>query len=92
MPTALIAGIAGQDGSYPAELLLAKGYRIIGTEPDFFLGDDSRIRHLIGKVDYLQDDLLDQECIEKIFLDCRPDEVYNFAANSVLAARRCTAI
>lgn len=76
-------GIAGQDGSYLAELLQEKGYRIVGTEPNFFLGNNSRIRHLIGKIDIVQDNLLDQERIEKIFHDHRPDEVYNFAARLV---------
>jgi GDPmannose 4,6-dehydratase len=45
-----------------------------------------RVRHLLGRIETVQDDLLDQGRIEKIFRDHRPDEVYNFAANSVLAA------
>jgi GDPmannose 4,6-dehydratase len=86
MPTALITGIGGQDGSYLSEFLLDKGYRVVGTVPDGDPVNIDRIRHLLGKIEIVQDDLLDQERIEKIFRDHRPDEVYNFAANSVLAA------
>jgi len=84
--TALITGIGGQDGSYLAEFLLEKGYRVVGTVPDNDPVNIDRIRHLLDKIDIVQDDLLDQERIEKVFHDHRPDEVYNFAANSVLAA------
>jgi GDPmannose 4,6-dehydratase len=86
MPVALITGIAGQDGSYLAELLLGKGYRVIGTVPDAAPADIGRIRHVRDRIEIVQDDLLDQARIEKLFLDHQPDEVYNFAANSVLAA------
>jgi GDPmannose 4,6-dehydratase len=86
MPVALITGIAGQDGSYLAELLLGKGYRVIGTVPDAASADIGRIRHVRERIEIVQDDLLDQARIEKLFLDHQPDEVYNFAANSVLAA------
>jgi GDPmannose 4,6-dehydratase len=48
--------------------------------------DIERIRHLLDRIGIVQDDLLDQDRIEKVFRDHRPDEVYNFAANSVLAA------
>jgi GDPmannose 4,6-dehydratase len=86
MHSALITGIAGQDGSYLAELLLGKGYRVVGTVPDAATADIGRIRHLFDRIEVVLDDLLDQERIEKVFHDYRPDEVYNFAANSVLAA------
>ena len=86
MPTALITGIGGQDGSYLTEFLLDKGYRVVGTVPDGDPVNIDRIRHLLGRIDIVQDDLLDQDRLEKIFRDHRPDEVYNFAANSVLAA------
>jgi GDPmannose 4,6-dehydratase len=85
-PTALITGIGGQDGSYLSEFLLDKRYRVVGTVPDFDPVNIDRIRHLLGKVEIVQDDLLDQDRIEKVFRDHQPDEVYNFAANSVLAA------
>jgi GDPmannose 4,6-dehydratase len=86
MPTALISGIGGQDGSYLSEFLLDKGYRVVGTVPDGDPVNIDRIRHLLGKIEIVQDDLLDQDSLEKVFRDHRPDEVYNFAANSVLAA------
>ena len=86
MKTALITGIGGQDGSYLSELLLGKGYRVVGTEPGIAPGGIDRIRHLPGKIEIVRDDLLDQDRLENIFRDHLPDEVYNFAANSVLAA------
>ena len=85
-PTALVTGIGGQDGSYLSELLLAKGYRVVGTVPDGDPVNIDRVRHLLDRIEIVQDDLLDQDRLEKIFHDHRPDEVYNFAANSVLAA------
>lgn len=86
MPTALITGIGGQDGSYLSEFLLDKGYRVVGTVPDDDPVNIDRVRHLLGRIEIVQDDLLDQDRIENVFRDHRPDEVYNFAANSVLAA------
>jgi GDPmannose 4,6-dehydratase len=59
---------------------------VVGTVPDGDPVNIDRIRHLLGRIEIVRDDLLDQDCIEKIFRDHRPDEVYNFAANSVLAA------
>jgi GDPmannose 4,6-dehydratase len=86
MPTALITGIGGQDGSYLSEFLLDKGYRVVGTVPDGDPVNIDRIRHLLDRIEIVQDDLFDQDRLERIFRDHRPDEVYNFAANSVLAA------
>ncbi len=86
MPTALITGVGGQDGSYLSEFLLAKGYRVVGTVPDGDPVNIDRIRHLLERIEIVQDDMLDQEHLENVFRDHRPDEVYNFAANSVLAA------
>jgi len=85
MPTALITGIGGQDGSYLSEFLLGKEYRVVGTVPDGDPVNIDRIRHLLERIEIIQDDLLDQERIEKVFRDHRPDEVYNFAANSFRA-------
>ena len=84
--TALVTGIGGQDGSYLTEFLLDKGYRVVGTVPDDDPVNIDRVRHLLDRIKVVQDDLLDQDRIEKVFRDHRPDEVYNFAANSVLAA------
>ena len=86
MPCVLILGIGGQDGSYLSEFLLDKGYRVVGTVPDIDPVNIDRIRHLLDRIEIVQDDLLDQDRLEKIFRDHLPDEVYNFAANSVLAA------
>jgi GDPmannose 4,6-dehydratase len=86
MHTTLITGIGGQDGSYLSEFLLSKGHRVIGTVPDDDPVNIDRVRHLLDRIEVVQDDLLDQDRLEKIFRDHRPDEVYNFAANSVLAA------
>jgi len=85
-PTALITGIGGQDGTYITEFLLDKGYRVVGTVPDDDPVNIDRIRHLLDRIDVVQDNLLDQDRLETIFRAHRPDEVYNFAANSVLAA------
>jgi GDPmannose 4,6-dehydratase len=85
MKTALITGIGGQDGSYLTGFLLDKGYRVVGTEPASAPAGANRDRFLQGGVEVLQDDLLDQDRIEKIFADHRPDEVYNLAANSFRA-------
>ncbi|MBM2828660.1 MAG: gmd [Actinobacteria bacterium] len=81
MKNALITGIGGQDGSYLSELLLDKGYRVVGTVPDGDPVNIDRIRHLLDRIEIVQDDLLDQERLEKVFRDHQPDEVYNFAAD-----------
>jgi len=86
MRTALITGVGGQDGSYLTELLLAKGYRVVGTVPEEDAENLDRIRHLLGQIVMIRDDLLDQDRIESIVGDYQPSEIYNFAANSVLAA------
>jgi GDPmannose 4,6-dehydratase len=85
MKTAFITGISGQDGSYLSELLLGKGYRVVGTVPDLSSARIGRIRHLRERIEIVQDDLQDQERLEKVFRDHRPDEVYNFAAHSFRA-------
>jgi len=85
MKTAFITGISGQDGSYLSELLLGKGYLVVGTVPDRTFARIGRIRHLMGRIEIVQDDLQDQERLEKVFRDYRPDEVYNFAARSFRA-------
>jgi GDPmannose 4,6-dehydratase len=59
---------------------------VVGTVPDGDPVNIDRIRHLLDRIEIVQDDLFDQDRLEKIFRDHRPDEVYNFAANSVLAA------
>ncbi len=82
MPTALITGITGQDGSYLAEHLLAKGYRVVGVVRRSSTTPYERIAHLVDKVELLSADLLDQHSLVDAMAACAPDEVYNLAAQS----------
>src|ERR671928_372057 len=82
MPTALITGITGQDGSYLAELLLAKGYRVIGVVRRSSTTPYERISHLVDRIELVSGDLLDQHSLVDAVRDCRPDEIYNLAAQS----------
>jgi GDPmannose 4,6-dehydratase len=79
---ALITGITGQDGSYLAELLLAKGYEVIGMVRRSSTVTFERIAHLQDRVELVAGDLLDEISILNILRDHRPDEVYNLAAQS----------
>ncbi len=79
---ALITGITGQDGSYLAELLLEKGYEVIGMVRRSSTESFDRIDHLKDDVTLVQADLLDQLSIISIIEEHRPDEVYNLAAQS----------
>ena len=81
MPTALITGVNGQDGSYLAEFLLLKGYHVVGTTPNQNT-DQDRILHIRKKIDVVETDLLDQGLVEDIMLKYKPDEVYNLAARA----------
>jgi GDPmannose 4,6-dehydratase len=80
--TALITGITGQDGSYLAELLLAKGYRVVGIVRRSSTTPYERISHLVDKVELLSADLLDQHSLVDAMQECQPDEIYNLAAQS----------
>ena len=80
--TALITGITGQDGSYLAELLLAKGYRVVGMTRRSSTASNERIAHLTGRIELLQGDLLDQASLVEALRVAAPDEVYNLAAQS----------
>ena len=80
--TALITGITGQDGSYLAELLLAKGYRVVGIVRRSSTTPYERISHLVDKVELLSADLLDQHSLVDAMQECKPDEIYNLAAQS----------
>lgn len=82
MPTALITGITGQDGSYLAELLLAKGYRVVGIVRRTSHDSYQRIEHLIDRLTIMPADLLDQHSLTTVVGDVHPDEVYNLAAQS----------
>ena len=80
MSTALITGVNGQDGSYLAELLLAKGYRVVGTTPDASI-DRQRISN-ICRIEIVQTDLLSEHAIEEVLAEYSPVEVYNLAARA----------
>lgn len=79
---ALITGITGQDGSYLAELLLEKGYEVIGMVRRSSTESFERINHIKNKVTLVQADLLDQLSIINIIEEHKPEEVYNLAAQS----------
>jgi GDPmannose 4,6-dehydratase len=80
--TALITGITGQDGSYLAEWLLARGYRVCGTVRRSSTENFQRIEHLRPRLELYQADLLDQTSLEAVLALVRPDEIYNLAAMS----------
>jgi GDPmannose 4,6-dehydratase len=82
MKTALITGITGQDGSYLAELLLEKGYRVVGMQRRTSTETVGRISHLLDSIELVQGDLLDQLSLIDLFQRYQPDEVYNLAAQS----------
>jgi len=82
MPTALITGITGQDGSYLAELLLSKGYRVIGVARRSSTVTYERIEHLLDDITVVQGDLHDQGSLLALLEEYEPTEVYNLAAQS----------
>jgi GDPmannose 4,6-dehydratase len=82
MPKALITGVTGQDGSYLAELLLAKGYEVVGMVRRTSHDSYERIDHLLDRIEVVAADLLDQHSLTVVLQDIRPDEVYNLAAQS----------
>jgi GDPmannose 4,6-dehydratase len=82
MPTALITGITGQDGSYLAELLLSKGYRVIGVARRSSTVTYERIEHLLDDITVVQGDLHDQGSLLALLEEHDPTEVYNLAAQS----------
>ncbi len=82
MPTAIITGITGQDGSYLAELLLSKGYKVVGMVRRSSVVTFERIQHIQDQVDIIQGDLHDQSSLMDLIEQYKPDEVYNLAAQS----------
>jgi GDPmannose 4,6-dehydratase len=82
VPTALITGITGQDGSYLAEHLLGKGYRVFGVVRRTSHHSYERIEHLLDRIEIVAADLLDQHSLTVVLQETRPDEVYNLAAQS----------
>ena len=82
MPTALITGITGQDGSYLAEWLLTRGYGVVGMVRRASTENFERIAHLRDRIELRQADLLDQLSLIDLLRTVRPDEIYNLAAQS----------
>src|SRR5947199_3587158 len=82
MPSALITGITGQDGSYLTEFLLGKGYRVYGLVRRTSIFNDERIHHLLDDIELIDADLLDQLSLIQALRHSRADEVYNLAAMS----------
>lgn len=82
MPTALITGITGQDGSYLAEFLLARGYEVVGVVRRTSHDSYERIGHLLDHLSIVPADLLDQHSLTSVIRDVKPDEIYNLAAQS----------
>src|SRR5271168_2595687 len=80
--TALITGITGQDGSYLAEFLLNKGYRVCGIVRRASTETSQRIKHIQDQIELYQADLLDQTSIAHLLRRLAPDEIYNLAAMS----------
>ena len=82
MPTALITGITGQDGSYLAEFLLDKGNQVWGMVRRSSTESYERLEHIRDRISFVQGDLLDQPSLTQALLASEPDEVYNLAAQS----------
>jgi GDPmannose 4,6-dehydratase len=82
MRSVLITGITGQDGSYLAEELLAKDYRVIGAVRDKERAKESLPDGLVDMVELVKWDMLDQRSMTEVLAEQRPDEIYNFAAYS----------
>jgi GDPmannose 4,6-dehydratase len=90
MTTALVTGITGQDGAYLAQLLLAKGYRVVGllrrSASSDVIGERLRWLGILGDVELVDGNLTDLSSLIRIIQDVNPDEVYNLAAQSFVAA------
>lgn len=82
MPTAIISGITGQDGSYLADFLLGKGYTVIGMVRRSSTVTFGRIEHIQDDIEIIQGDLHDQSSLVSLIEEFLPDEVYNLAAQS----------
>jgi len=82
MPTALITGVTGQDGSYLAELLLSKGYQVIGMVRRSSTVTFERIEKIVNQITIVPGDLHDQSSLVNALEEYKPTEVYNLAAQS----------
>lgn len=79
---ALITGVTGQDGSYLAELLLEKGYKVFGLKRRSSVVSTGRIKHLLDEIEMLDGDLIDSSSLHEAVRRSKPSEVYNLAAQS----------
>ncbi len=90
MPTALITGVTGQDGAYLAQLLLQKGYRVVGmirrSASSDVIGERLRWLGILEQVELVDGNLTDLSCLLRIIQSVEPDEIYNLAAQSFVAA------
>ena len=90
MPTALITGVTGQDGAYLSQFLLDKGYRVVGlmrrSSSSDLVGERLRWLGVLDRVELLDANLLDLSSLIRIMQMIEPDEVYNLAAQSFVAA------
>ena len=82
MPRALVTGVTGQDGSYLAEFLLAKGYEVFGMVRRTSHHSYERIEPPLDSIRIVTADLLDQHSLTEVMREVKPDEVYNLAAQS----------
>ena len=82
MKSCLITGVTGQDGSYLAEFLLKKGYKVYGMVRRSSTDNLHRVAHISGQIDILQGDLLDEASLISALETSQPDEVYNLASQS----------
>src|ERR1700712_3677017 len=90
MPTALITGVTGQDGAYLAQLLLQKGYRVVGmmrrSSSSDVIGERLRWLGILNQVELVDGNLVDLSSLMRILQTAQPDEIYNLAAQSFVAA------
>jgi GDPmannose 4,6-dehydratase len=90
MPTCLITGVTGQDGAYLSQLLLQKGYRVIGllrrSASSDTVGERLRWLGILGDVELVDGDLVDITSLIRLLQTYRPDEIYNLGAQSFVAA------
>tara|TARA_Y100000310_G_scaffold107482_1_gene105907 strand:- start:289 stop:1404 length:1116 start_codon:yes stop_codon:yes gene_type:complete len=83
MKTAVIFGVTGQDGSYLSELLIEKGYRVLGVARRVSTSNTQRISHLLNNgLELISGDVTDPHSIYRILTEFKPEEVYNLAAQS----------
>jgi len=90
--TALVTGVSGQDGAYLAKLLLEKGYRVVGATRRSASVNTARLEHLKIErdVEIVECELLEPTNIVKVIERCRPDELYNLAAQSFVQSSFAT--